>query len=103
MAPPNVPQPQGLFVVGIGNPLREDDRVGIYLVERLQEHFGAGFHGMIVYEPEIALAETIASYATLLVVDALATEVEAPFQFMPLAPAATIYPGGGYSSHVFDW
>ncbi len=97
------PHRNNLLVIGIGSPLREDDRVGLYLLERLKEHFGEGFHGMTVYEPDIALAETIASFSTLLVVDALVSETEEPFRLLPLAPAATIFPTGGYSSHVFDW
>lgn len=103
MDPSAAPQDHHLFVVGIGNPLREDDGVGLYLVERLQAKFGVGFHGVIVYEPDIALAETIASFDTLLVVDALATATEEPFRLLSLAPAVSIYPAGGYSSHVFDW
>lgn len=92
-----------LFVVGIGNPLREDDQVGLYLVERLRAHFGAELPAMVVYEPDIVLAETIAAYKTLLIVDASVSESEAPFRLAPLAPAATFCPGGGFSSHVFDW
>jgi hydrogenase maturation protease len=94
---------RGLLVIGIGNPLREDDAVGLYLVERLQKHFGANFHGMVVYEPDIALAETIAAHRTVLIVDALAAEKELPFRLTPLPAAATIFPSGGLSSHVFDW
>ncbi len=97
------PPPNELLVIGIGNPLREDDRVGLYLLERLKAHFGAQFPGMIVYEPDIGLAEAIASCATLVVVDALATETETPFRLLPLPAAATIFPAGGCSSHVFDW
>lgn len=93
----------GLLVIGIGNPLREDDRVGLVVVERLMAHFGPDFPGRVVYEPDIVLAEEIAAVSTLLIVDALATASDAPWRLTPLTPAATIFPAGGLSSHLFDW
>lgn len=103
---PLAPAPRArgdVFVIGIGNPLREDDRVGLHLLERLERHFGGGFHGLAVYEADIALAETIATVPNLLIIDALATEREISYRLIELTPAASIYPSGGLSSHVFNW
>jgi hydrogenase maturation protease len=92
-----------IYVVGIGNPLREDDQVGLHLIERLEGHFTGGFHGIKLYEPDIALAETIAGVPNLLIIDALAAEKELPYRMIELAPADNFCPTGGFSSHVFDW
>lgn len=92
-----------IYVIGIGNPLREDDQVGLHLLERLQGHFSGGFQGLAVYEADIALTETLANVPTLLVIDALAGASEVPYRLIELRPAATIYPSGGYSSHLFNW
>lgn len=94
---------QDLFVVGIGTPLRGDDRVGIELVRRLREHFGPGLACLELYEPEIALAERIANFEELLVVDAMAKASPAAFELVPLSPGDRVVPSGGLTSHVFDW
>lgn len=92
-----------ILVLGIGNPLRGDDAVGIHLVERLIRHYGERLDAMVVYEADIALAETFAGYRRLLVVDALNDARDEAFCRLPLKAAASIFPRGGFSSHLFDW
>jgi hydrogenase maturation protease len=92
-----------VMVIGIGNPLRGDDAVGIHLVQRLKRHFTGDFKGIVAYEADIGLAEEISCYPALLVIDALAASSEPPFQMLPLPAASTIFPAGGFSSHAFNW
>lgn len=92
-----------IMVIGIGNPLRGDDAVGIHLLQRLSKHFTSDFKGIIAYEADIGLAEELSSYPALLIIDALAASCEPPFQILPLPPAANIFPRGGFSSHSFNW
>jgi hydrogenase maturation protease len=94
---------QELLVIGIGNTLREDDGVGIELVSRLREHFNAGLNCLEVYEPDIVLAETIAEFDDLLIIDALVIPENLPFKLVPLSAGESFIPAGGFLSHVFDW
>jgi hydrogenase maturation protease len=94
---------QDLLVVGIGNILREDDGVGFDLVHRLREHFGSDLNCLEVYELDIVLAETIAKFDELLVIDALVIDEEVPFKLVPLLASESYIPAGGFISHVFDW
>ncbi|MDT8422254.1 MAG: hydrogenase maturation protease [Desulfuromonadales bacterium] len=98
-----MPPRRDIMVIGIGNPLRGDDAVGLYLLERLSKHFSGDFRGIIAYEADIGLAEEISSYPELLIIDAMAEPLQEPFKLFPLAPAATIFPAGGFSSHIFNW
>lgn len=91
------------LVVGIGNPLREDDRAGIEVVERLEAHFAGGMKAMVVYEPDICLAETMAQYSRVIIVDAIASDQGAPFKSISIEPASGYFPDRGVSSHCFNW
>ena len=94
---------QDLLVVGIGSSLRGDDRVGLELVRRLQEHFGADLSCLELYEPDVALAERLAGFAELLVVDAAIGQGDEPYTLVELPVADRLVPSGGLTSHVFDW
>ncbi len=94
---------QDLLVVGVGNTLREDDGVGFDLVHRLRKHFGSALNCLEVYELDIVLAETIARFDELLVIDALVIDEEVPFKLVPLTAKESFIPAGGFISHVFDW
>jgi hydrogenase maturation protease len=92
-----------LIVIGVGNSLREDDGVGFELIRRLREYFGSDLSCLEVYELDIVLAETLARYKELLVIDARITEDEVPFEVLPLEAKESTTPEGGFISHVFDW
>jgi hydrogenase maturation protease len=94
---------EDLLVLGVGNPLRGDDGVGIELVRRLGEYFGPGLNRDELLAPDVILAERIAPYGHLLIIDALASSGDAPYQLKDLAPAPTFMPAGGMISHCFDW
>ncbi len=92
-----------LLVVGIGNTLREDDGVGLELVGRLNSHFSEGLNCLEVYEADIVLAETIAGFSNLLIIDALVIDDDLPFKLIPLSAGTNLIPSGGFITHVFDW
>ncbi|MCP3953035.1 MAG: hydrogenase maturation protease [Desulfobacterales bacterium] len=92
-----------MLVLGVGNPLRGDDGVGIELVRRLREHFGAGLNCEELLAPDVILAERIAAFDHLLIIDALAEAQEAPYRFVDLAPAKSFMPAGSMVSHCFNW
>ena len=92
-----------LLVFGVGNPLRGDDGVGIVLLRRLQAHFGPGLNGKELLAPDVILAERIAAFDHLLIIDALAETQDAPYRLLDLAPAASFMPAGCMVSHCFDW
>ena len=94
---------QNLLVIGIGNSLREDDGVGIELVRRLKDHFNASLNCLEVYEPDIVLAQEIADFDDLLIIDALVISENLPFKLVPLSAGESFVPAGGFISHVFDW
>jgi hydrogenase maturation protease len=94
---------ENLLVVGVGNTLREDDGVGIDLLRRLRRRFGPSLTCMEVYELDIVLAETIAGFSELLVIDARVTDDGEPYQIVPLQAKEVALPQGGFVSHVFDW
>jgi len=72
------PARQDLIVVGIGSTLRGDDRVGLDLVRRVQEHFGGELACLELSQPEVALAERLAGFDELLVVDAAVGQGDLP-------------------------
>lgn len=91
---------QRLLVYGIGNPGRQDDGLGIRLVERLQE---AGMPDDVTLEsnyqlaPEDALA--LAGHDAVLFVDAtVAPGAPAPFAVRPVAAGSEI----AFSTHALS-
>lgn len=106
-----------LIVLGMGNTLREDDGVGIYLVQRLSDHFQGRLPCMVVYESDILLAETLAGYAHALIVDAVKPKNHdkemvkehgrksdhAACQMIRVEPSGSMNPACGFLTHVFDW
>jgi hydrogenase maturation protease len=92
-----------LLVIGIGNSLREDDGVGLELIRRLRDTFGSGLNCLEVYEMDIVLAETVANYKELLVIDARVADDAEPFKVLLLEAKEAAIPEGGFISHVFDW
>jgi hydrogenase maturation protease len=94
---------QDLIVVGIGSTLRGDDRVGFDLVRRVQEHFGGELACLELSQPEVALAERLAGFDELLVVDAAVGQGDLPYTLVELPVSDRLVPSGGLTSHVFDW
>lgn len=94
---------QDTIVIGIGSPLRQDDRAGIEVVERLLSLFGPSLNGMVVYEPDICLSETLAGFDRVVIVDAIDSDSTKPFHEMELRPGDSFMPGIGMISHGFDW
>ena len=92
-----------LLVLGVGNPLRGDDGVGIELVRRLRNHFGDALACQELLAPDVVLAQRIAAFDHLVIIDALAEEADAPYRLLDLAPAPASRPVGGLISHCFDW
>jgi len=92
-----------LLVLGIGQPLRQDDAVGLVLAQRLRRHFGPGLHCLDLHELDIALAEEIAAHDHLLVIDARRLAPGVPFAMTPLRAAEQLAVPGGFMSHIFDW
>jgi hydrogenase maturation protease len=97
------PRPD-LLLVGVGHPLRGDDRVGLEVVRRLSALLGPGLDVEEAYEADILLAERMSHFREVLVVDAAPANGDgAPFHIVGLAPGPTAAPRGGFVSHVFDW
>ena len=92
-----------LLVIGIGNSFREDDGVGFDLVGRLRRYFGSELNCLEIYELDIVLAETLAHYKELLVIDARIADDDETFKVLPLEAKEAAIPEGGFISHVFDW
>ncbi len=91
-----------LLVIGVGNTLREDDGVGIYLVNRLNNHFSFRLNCMEVYEPDVILAQKIAEFENLLIIDAMIMDNDSPFKLISVEPAKSFAPSG-FVTHIFDW
>jgi hydrogenase maturation protease len=96
------PRPD-LLIIGAGNTLRGDDGAGVTLVNRLKEYFGPDINAMAVNEPDILLAEKMAAFAEVVIIDAIAAEGGEPFRMVPLTPADRMTPAAGFVTHVFDW
>jgi hydrogenase maturation protease len=92
-----------LLVVGVGNPLRQDDGVGPLLVRRLQERFGPELHALELAELDVSLAAELASYEELLVLDAAVGSASRPYSLERLAEAPALSTPRGFASHSFDW
>ena len=91
-----------LLVIGVGNPLRGDDGVGLVLVRRLQAHFGSRLPTLEMMAPDVAWTERIAACRELLVIDAAAAAAD-PFRLVDITAASSPLPAGGWVSHRFDW
>jgi hydrogenase maturation protease len=92
-----------LIVVGVGSSLRGDDRVGLELVRRVREHFGADLVCLELLEPDVTLAERLAGFEELLVVDAAVGQGDVPYTLVDLPASDRLVPSGGLTSHDFDW
>ena len=102
--PAAVSASRGLLVVGVGNPLREDDGVGIVLVRRLHERYGERLATRELFTADLGLAEELAEVEELLVVDALAkARPGKPFVLEPLSAGPVFHQGGALVSHTFEW
>ena len=92
------------LIVGVGNPIRGDDAVGIRLAERLQKHFEPDLDCIILLEPDMALAEKISAYDELIVIDAVEDKQCEPYKLIALEPSGELTLRTRFcSSHVFDW
>lgn len=92
-----------VLVIGTGNPLREDDGIGIELVERLAKRFGDSLETIVMLEPDITVSEKISHYSEIFIVDALSFEIDAPYKTIELIPSGHTTPHVGFTTHVFDW
>jgi hydrogenase maturation protease len=90
-----------VLVVGVGNSLRTDDGVGLYLCGLFRERFGELADVLEVYGPDILLSETVSAARRLLVIDAVAEGP--PFRIVPLLPQETPWQPGPFTSHLFSW
>ncbi len=100
----NILEPrEEILVIGVGNTLREDDGVGVHLVRKLKKSFSDRLNCIEVYEPDILLAEEMAEYAEVLIIDAMNVEDGAPFSLVSLFPSRSMFPSTGFVSHAFDW
>lgn len=90
-----------LLVIGVGNTLREDDGVGIYLVNRLNNHFSFRLNCIEVCEPDIILAQKIAEFENLLIIDAIIND-NSSFKLITVEPAKSFIPSG-FVTHIFNW
>jgi hydrogenase maturation protease len=91
-----------LLVVGIGNPLRGDDGVGLLLLERLRRHFGAGLACEELFQADLLVAERLSRRPRLLVIDA-AVLPDRPFELVRLEAAPSVVTPAGFVSHVVGW
>lgn len=91
-----------LLVVGIGNPLRGDDGVGLVLLERLRRHFGDDLACAELFQADILVAAQLAHRPRLLVIDA-AVLPGRPFELVTLEPAPSVVTPAGFVSHVVGW
>ena len=91
-----------LLVIGVGNTLRQDDGVGIYLSKRLNDFYSPHLKCIEVYGPDISLAQEMALFKNILIIDALAEKCSKPFTLIPVKTAGNIIPSG-FTSHIFNW
>jgi hydrogenase maturation protease len=91
-----------LLVVGIGNPLRGDDGVGLLLTERLRRHFGGALACEELFQADILVAGRLVQRPRLLVIDA-AVLPGRPFELLRLEPAPSVVTPAGFVSHVVGW
>ncbi len=92
-----------VLVVGVGNPIRQDDGVGHEMVRLLAERFPGGLASEVLFEPDIGMAETVSRYAELLVLDAWDFDGPEPYRVVDLLPGESCAPAQCFVSHVFDW
>ena len=59
-----------ILVVGYGNPLRGDDRLGLYVVERLEEHNIPDLQTRCYQQLQLELLEEILNFQKVILVDA---------------------------------
>ncbi len=93
----------GLLVLGVGNELRQDDGVGLWLARRLRAEFAGGLEVEETSELDLSLAPRLSACARLLVLDATAQAEAAPFRLLPLEAAEAIRTPRGFATHLFDW
>ncbi len=91
-----------IIVIGVGNTLREDDGVGIRLVNRLKDFFSSRLKCIEILAPDIILSQEIAQYDNLLIIDAMTMKTDASFMLIPVEPDENYIPSG-YTSHIFNW
>ncbi|GAB4529757.1 MAG: hydrogenase maturation protease [Anaerolineales bacterium] len=93
--PPDAP-----LVIGIGNPLRGDDRLGWEAVAQLRQHAGRQAAELLcVQQLSMDLVETVAQATRVLFIDARAGEPTGQLEAEILAADSCL---GGYDSHFFE-
>ena len=91
------------IVVGIGNPLRADDSVGLRVARTLKDHLEP--LGITVVEASVSgmdLVEMLIGYDRALLVDAIQTEGGAPGQVLRITPEALRTGRLASASHTLD-
>ncbi|MDM8535940.1 hydrogenase maturation protease [Desulfobacterales bacterium HSG17] len=92
-----------LLIAGIGNTLRGDDRVGIFLMKKLEKHFLNTIKYLEIHAPDILMAETFSQFENLLIIDAICMDDDKPYKLIPIKPAKNIAPSPGFPAHVVGW
>jgi len=97
------PEPRDdLIVIGVGNTLREDDGVGIFVAGLLNDFYDSRLNCFEVSAPDVLLSHQISEFNRLLIVDAMVMESGEAYRLIPVEPAKDYIPSG-FTSHVFNW
>ena len=92
--------PKKALILGIGNPLRGDDRLGWVAAERLRPQAeAAGAEVLCVQQLSMDLVETVAAAARVLFLDAKVGQPAGQLEVTTLDGNSCL---SGYDSHFFD-
>lgn len=92
-------QPQDIVIIGYGNPNRNDDRVGWYVVETLQQQLGdTAVRLETCHQLEVELAEELTRYKMAVFVDCHMSLAEDWRRVVEVTPGGDV----GAISHHFD-
>ncbi|MBN2502734.1 MAG: hydrogenase maturation protease [Anaerolineales bacterium] len=92
-----------MLVIGLGNPILGDDRVGWVVVENVQERLGKnGVDYAFLSVGGIRLMEHMAGYDRVIIVDAIITEGGKPGEIHSFPLAELPDPTGGHTTSVHD-
>ena len=86
-----------ICVVGVGNTLRSDDGVGIFICSELEKIKLSGLSVITIHQLHIELVEDLKEFNTIIVVDA-GTNLEKEFSFYPVNEQKSSI----HSSHNID-
>jgi hydrogenase maturation protease len=84
-----------VYVLGFGNPAREDDGIGPAIVEALEHEALPGVTLDANYQLSVEDAAEIAEHDVVIFVDASVDETAEPVAFEPVEPTR----GGSFSTH----